>query len=221
MSNKSIRLTDDLYEYLLSISLRESDILSKIREYTSRLEQAYYQISPEQGQFMSLLTKIHRANKCLELGVFTGYSSLCISMALPIDGVLVACDVNNEYLQIAKIFWDEAKVSDKIIPMNCLAIDLLNNLISEGEEGTFDLIFIDADKTNYPIYYDKSIRLLKVGGLLLIDNVLFGGKVLSNHSHDSDTNGIQLLNNKVYNDYRIELSILPIGDGLSIVRKVI
>jgi len=219
MSNKTLFLNDNIYDYLLSNSLRDRDILKRLREETAREPMAAMQISPEQGQFMGLLVKLMGVSKALELGVFTGYSSLCVALALPSQGRLVACDINETWTNVARRYWREAGVSEKIDLHLAPALETLSHLISIGESGTFDFVFIDADKENYDAYYERSLRLLREGGLMMIDNVLWGGRVADHHSNDEATAAIRALNKKLLNDDRIDLTLLPLGDGLTLAMK--
>ena len=219
MSTRSIGLSDSLYEYLLSISLRETEIQRQLREATSRLPYGSMQISPEQGQFMALLVKLIDAKKCLEIGTFTGYSALAVAMALPDDGKLIACDVSEEWTAIGKDYWKRANVVQKIDLRLGAAVKSLSKLIENGESGSFDFVFIDADKVNYTEYYNLSLQLLRPGGLILIDNVLWSGNVADPEVNDSDTVALRQLNKALLNDQRIMLSMLPVGDGLTLCRK--
>jgi predicted O-methyltransferase YrrM len=219
MSNRTLFLNDDIYGYLLSNSLRDMDILKRMREETARDPMAGMQISPEQGQFMSLVVKLMGVSKALELGVFTGYSSLYVALALPSQGRLVACDISETWTNIARRYWLEAGVSEKIDLHLAPALETLNHLLSIGESGTFDFVFIDADKENYDAYYEQSLRLLRGGGLMMIDNVLWGGRVADYHSNDRSTVAIRALNKKLLDDDRIDLTLLPLGDGLTLAMK--
>jgi predicted O-methyltransferase YrrM len=220
MSNQSIGLSDPLYQYLLANSVREPEILSKLRAETAQHPLVNMQISPEQGQLMGLLVQLIGAKKCLEVGVFTGYSSLAVALNLPDDGLIVACDVSNEFTSIARRYWQEAGVSNKIDLHIAPALETLDRLISNGESGTFDFAFIDADKNNYGAYYDRCFQLVRQGGLILVDNVLWYGRV-ADPEMDSDkrTQAIKLINQQIYHDDRVQISLIPIGDGLTIARK--
>ncbi len=220
MSNKSIGLDDRLYEYLTSVSLREPEILARLREKTAALPNAGMQIAPDQGQFMALLVKLIGAAKVLEVGVFTGYSSLSVALALPGQGRITAFDISPEWTAVARRYWEEAGVADKIDLHLGEAIDGLDALLAEGQtEGTYDLAFIDADKVNYDGYYERALRLLKPCGLLLIDNVLWGGRVADKSVDDSDTAAIRALNLKIHADPRVDISLLPVADGLTLALK--
>ena len=219
MSDETLNLTPELYEYLKSVSLREPDVLVRLREETSRHPRAAMQISPEQGQFMSLLVKLLGVQKVLEIGVFTGYSSTIVALALPVDGQITACDIDEDFTSIAQRYWQEAGVSQKINLNLAPALETLNKLLDQGAEATYDMAFIDADKCNYPNYYEPCLRLLKPGGVLLVDNVLWDGRVADLSINDLDTDGIRRLNKLVYEDRRVDMSLIPLGDGLTLVRK--
>ena len=219
MSNKTIGLEDRLYDYLLSATLREAPALAQLRQATAEHAQARMQISPEQGQFMALLVQLMGAKKALEIGVFTGYSALTVALALPDDGRIVACDVNEKDCAIALPYWQKANVTHKIDLRIAPALDTLNELIATGESGTFDFSFIDADKSNYDNYYEKSLQLLRPGGLIAVDNTLWYGRVADPDVQDKRTNRIRALNEKVRDDERVTMSLLPVGDGLLLVRK--
>lgn len=219
MSRKTLNLTDELHQYLLDVSLREPEILRRLREETNGLEMARMQIAPDQGQFMTQLTRLIGARRCIEVGVFTGYSSLCVASALPKDGKLVACDISEEWTGIARRYWEEAGVDDRIELRIAPASDTLDSLLINDGPGSFDLAFIDADKTHYDVYYEKCLALLRSNGLLLIDNVLWGGSVIDADTGDADTRAIQALNKKIHEDERVGISLVPIGDGVFMVRK--
>jgi predicted O-methyltransferase YrrM len=219
MSKKTIGLDNQLYDYLLSVSLREPDILRQLREETARHPMAMMQISPEQGQFMALLVQLLGATKTLEVGVFTGYSSLCVALALPPNGKIVACDVSEEFTSIARRYWDAAGVADKIDLRLAPALSTLDELLATGQAGTFDFAFIDADKANYERYYERSLQLIRSGGLIAIDNVLWSGRVADPEVQDHRTNEIRALNEKLHQDERVTLSLVPIADGLTLALK--
>ena len=219
MSNRTIDLTDTLYDYLLSVSLRETDLQRRLREETSTLSMARMQISPEQGQFMALIARLVAARRCLEVGVFTGYSSLAVALALPEDGRIVACDVSEEWTSVARRYWAAAGVADRIDLRLAPAIDTLDELIAAGDAGTYDLAFIDADKTSYLAYYERALVLLRPGGLLMTDNTLWSGRVADPEVGDADTVALRHYNEHLHRDARIDLSLVPIGDGLTLARK--
>jgi caffeoyl-CoA O-methyltransferase len=219
MSNRSISLTDPLYQYLLDVSLREPPLLRALREETSHLSQRSMQISPEQGQFMALLARLIGARRCIEVGVFTGYSSLSVALTLPADGHIVACDVSEEWTAIARRYWKQAGVDQKIELRLAPAVATLDALLAEGGEGRYDFAFIDADKSNYPEYYERVMRLLRPGGLVTVDNTLWGGAVADPHDNDRDTVALRAFNERLHRDERVDLSVTPIGDGLTLARK--
>jgi predicted O-methyltransferase YrrM len=219
MTNKTTSMTDLLYQYMLSVSLRETEVLRRLREETAGDPMAQMQISPEQGQFMALLVQLMGAGKTIDVGVFTGYSALCVAMALPPDGRVVACDVNREWTQTARRYWEEAGVDGKIDLRLAPALETLDDLIGGGESGSFDFIFIDADKGNYRAYYERSLTLLRPGGLIAIDNVFWEGKVADPGVQDEETLAIRELNQKLHDDKRITLSMVPIADGLTLAFK--
>lgn len=219
MTKQTLGLEQSLYDYLLSVSLREADILTQLRQETAQMPRSIMQISPEQGQFMALLIKLIGAKKTLEIGVFTGYSSLVVALALPADGKIVACDVSEEYTSVARRYWQDAGVADKIDLHIAPALETLDNLLTTGETGTFDFAFIDADKGNYDNYYERCLELIRPGGLIAIDNVLWSGKVADTEIQDNQTNKIRALNRKLHEDSRITLSLVPIADGLTLAMK--
>jgi predicted O-methyltransferase YrrM len=219
MSTKTITLTESLHHYLLSISLREPPILTRLREETAQHPLANMQIAPEQGQFMALLVRLMGVKKYLELGVFTGYSALSVALALPPDGKLIACDVNEEWTSMARRYWQEAGVAHKIALRIAPALETLDKLLANGEAGSFDFVFIDADKENYANYYERSLELVRHGGLIVIDNVLWSGRVADPNEQDMDTVAIRRFNTKLHFDERIALSMLPLADGLTLAYK--
>ena len=219
MSKQTTGLEETLADYIQSISLREPDILRQLREETAKLSMAQMQISPEQGQFMALLVQLIGAKKTLEIGVFTGYSALAVALVLPVDGKVIACEISEEYTAIAKDFWARAGVSEKIDLRIAPALETLEKLSAEGETGSFDLAFIDADKRNYENYYERALILLRPGGLILIDNVLWSGKVTDPTITDKQTQAIREFNQKLHQDSRISLSLIAIADGLTLALK--
>ncbi len=219
MRSRSIELTHDLEAYVRRVSLREPDILRRLREETATMEYAIMQISPEQGQFMALLAEAIGARRYLEIGVFTGYSTLAVALALPPDGQVVACDRNAAWTAVALRYWREAGVAERIDLRLDDAAKTLDGLIAEGAEGGFDFAFIDADKENYDTYYEQTLKLLRRGGLMAIDNVLWFGKVADPKVDDGETAALRKLNAKLHEDQRVSLSLLPIGDGITLARK--
>jgi len=219
MSNQSIGLEPELYDYLLSVSLREHPVLTELRQATAQHAMGQMQISPEQGQFMALLVRLLNVQRALEVGVFTGYSALAVALALPPTGRLIACDVSEEYTAIAQKYWQQAQVTDKIDLRIAPATETLQALIDTGATNSFDFAFIDADKSNYDTYYEQALQLIRSGGLIAIDNVLWYGRVADPSVTDNRTQKIRALNDKLSQDDRIDLSLLPIGDGLTLARK--
>ena len=219
MSSRTIALTDALYEHLLEVSLREPPVLERLRAETAAHPKALMQISPEQGQFMTLLVELIGARRILEIGTFTGYSALAMAHALPDDGQLIACDVSEEFTAIAQRYWLESGHDHKIELRLAPALETLEALISEGHHESFDMVFIDADKENYAAYAEHALTLLRQGGLLLVDNVLWDGKVADHAHQDEETNAIRALNRQLHREKRVTLSMIPMGDGLTLARK--
>lgn len=218
MSNRSLNLDDTLYEYLLTHSLREHPEQIALREATRSHPRAGMQISPEQGQFMALLVKLIGACRALEIGVFTGYSALSVALALPADGRILACDISEEYTRIGRPYWERAGVAHKIDLRLAPALETLDAELAAGAAGRYDFAFIDADKTGYASYVERCLQLLRPGGLIAIDNVLWSGAV-ARPARDEDTRALQALNERLHGDERIDLSMLPVGDGLTLARK--
>ncbi len=221
MSTGYLPLNDQLYAYLLNTSLREPELLTRLRAETANLPEGVMQISPEQGQFMQLLLKLMGAQKTLEVGVFTGYSSLCTALALPDDGQIIACDVSDQWTSIARRYWAEAGVAHKIDLRLAPAVQTLDALLAEGQAGTFDFAFVDADKENYLNYYERALQLVRTGGLLVFDNTLWYGKVVDESVQDVDTVAIRALNQALHRDARVFLSQMQIGDGVTLAMKLI
>ena len=219
MSRTTTGMTEDLRAYLIGSSVRESALLARLREETASLPAGGMQISPEQGQLMRLLVELTGAKRCLEVGTFTGYSALCVAMALPADGTLICCDVNAEWTGIGRRYWQEAGLDHKIDLRIAPATETLEALIADGQAGSFDFAFIDADKGNYDRYYEAALTLLRPGGLIGVDNVLWGGSVINAAKQDEDTVAIRALNAKIARDERVTPAMIPIGDGLTLARK--
>ena len=219
MTNRSISLTDSLYEYLLSVSLREPDVLRRLRDETAALPNARMQIAPEQGQFMALLVQLAGARRCLEVGVFTGYSSLAVALALPDGGRIVACDVSEEWTTVARRYWSAAGVAHKIDLRLAPALETLEGLLAAGEAGSYDFAFLDADKKNYLRYFELALGLVRPGGLIVADNTLWSGRVADPRNAEPDTVALRHFNQRLHRDARIDLSLVPIGDGLTLARK--
>lgn len=219
MSKKSIGLSDELHEYLLSVSLREPEVMRRLREETAQHPKSQMQIAPEQAQFFQLLIKLIGARRTLEIGVFTGYSALAVAEVLPSTGTLVACDISEEYTEVAKRYWEEAGVADRIDLRIAPAAETLESLLDDGQAGTFDFSFIDADKVQYDTYYEKSLKLLRPGGVIALDNVFQNGGVTDPSADDESVQAIQRLNEKIHKDERVELSMLPLADGVTLAMK--
>lgn len=218
MGKKTLPLDGKLYEYLLSVSLRETPQLRALREETDQLEAAAMQISADQGQFMALLLKLLNARRVIEIGTFTGYSALVMALALPEDGEVVCCDTSVEWTDIAQRYWADAGVNKKIDLRLAPALETLDSLLSEEKINTFDFAFIDADKINIANYFERCLQLVHPGGLIAVDNVLWGGAVIDPEDHTDDTKAIRAFNDQLTSDDRIDLSLVPIGDGLTLAR---
>jgi O-methyltransferase len=213
-------LTDRLYEYALSVGLREPEAFRALREETAKLPDAEWQIAPEQGPLLALLVQLLGAKKCVEVGTFTGYSAAWVASVLPADGKIVCCEVEEKFAAVARKHWAAAGLSDKIELRTGPAHNTLAAMLGAGEAGTFDYAFIDADKGRYNLYYERCLSLLRPGGLVAIDNTLWDGKVADPSVTDPDTVAIRALNEKVFKDARVSLSFLPFADGLTLARKV-
>jgi len=216
---KRTLLTGALDDYATANWLRDSDLKKRLREDTRRLPAFNMQISADQGQFMALMARAIGAKRAIEIGVFTGYSALAVAEALPADGKLIACDVSDEWTSIGKPYWREAGLDHKIDLRIGPALDTLDALLREGEAGKFDMAFIDADKTNYDGYYERCLKLLRTGGLMMFDNVLWGGRIVDPANRTDDTEALRALNAKLHNDARIDLALVPLGDGITLALK--
>jgi predicted O-methyltransferase YrrM len=219
MSNVSMGLPPDLQGYLVRHGVRESELLKKLRAETALLPQHNMQIAPEQGALLALLVELIGARRCLEIGTFTGYSSLVVAMAMPSDGTIVCCDVSEEWTAIARRYWAEAGVADRVDLRLAPALVTLDHLIAGGAEGTFDFAFVDARKSEYPDYHERVVRLLRPGGLAAYDNVLWDGGVVDESMQDEDTLGVRRLNERLAADERVSISMLPLADGVTLARK--
>lgn len=219
MSNRTLSVTDSVYDYLLKVSLREDDVLDALREETMAMPQSNMQISPEQGQFMQLLLQLMGARRAIEVGTFTGYSSICIARGLGVDGKLVCCDTSREFTSKAEEYWQKAGLADRIELRLGPADETLQKMIDTGEAGSFDFVFIDADKKGYPTYFEQAMKLLRPGGLIGVDNTLWYGRVADPANDESNTEEIRQFNASLTDDERIDLSLVPIGDGLTLARK--
>ena len=219
MSRTHTSATEELWEYISRVSLREPDVLRRLREETGLLPRAQMQITPEQGQFMGLLMRVLGARRTIEVGVFTGYSSISVALALPEDGCVIACDPNAEYTAIARRYWREAGVEKKIDLRLAPGMDTLDKLLADGQAGAFDFAFIDADKENHDAYYERALKLVRAGGLIALDNVLWHARVIDPAVQDAETRAIRALNEKLHHDERVWLSMIPVGDGVTLACK--
>lgn len=219
MSSRTLNLDDSLYAYLLTHGVRESAALARLRERTRPLRGAGMQISPEQGALMALLVRLLGARRTLEIGTFTGYSALAVAEALPEDGQVVACDVSEEWTAVGREAWRSAGLEHKIDLRLAPAMETLDGLLDGGAADSFDFAFIDADKGNYDGYYERALRLVRQGGLIAVDNVLWGGRVADPAVEDADTRAIRALNDKIAADHRVDPVLLPVGDGLTLARR--
>ena len=219
MTSKSIGLPDDVYDYVLAHGVREPAILARLREETAAHPMAQMQIEPLQGAIFRLLVELLDARSYLEVGTFTGYSSLAVALAMPADGRLVCCDVSEEYTSVARRYWAEAGVADRVDLRIGPGIDGLDALLAEGRENKFDLAFIDADKKSYPDYYERCLRLVRPGGVVALDNVLWGGEIADMTKQDRDTLALRAVNEIVRDDERVTVVLLPVADGMTLARK--
>jgi predicted O-methyltransferase YrrM len=217
-TGRLLPLDDRLYAYLLDQTVREPELMARLRAETRRLPNASMQISPGQAQFMGLLVRLVDARRALEIGTFTGYSALAVALALPGDGKLICCDTSEEWTAIARRYWREAAIAERIDLRLAPAADTLAELIAAGETGNFDFAFIDADKENYDLYYEQCLKLVRPGGLIAIDNALWHGAVADPACNDADTAAIRALNRKIRDDARVDMVLLPIDDGLLLAR---
>jgi len=220
VSKLNTQVTPEMGDYIRDITLRELPILARLREETAANPQSGMQVSPEQGQYMALMARLIGARRTLEVGTFTGYSALVVAMALPEDGQIIACDINKEWTDIARRYWDEAGVAHKINLRLGPAVETLQALLAGGGKGTFDFAFIDADKSNYQSYFDSAVELIRPGGLIAVDNVLWHGRVIDPAEQDRDTLAVREFNRKLHTDARVEISLVPMGDGLTLARKL-
>ena len=221
MSNRTLSIDDRIYDYLCDVSINESELLRQLREETAEIEYSVMQISPEQGQFMSLLIKLMRAERAIEIGTFTGYSSICVASAMSDSGKLVCCDISPQWTDIAEKYWALAGLENKIDLYIQPAEQTLQMLLDDGAEKSFDFIFIDADKQNYVMYYEMSLRLLRKGGIIAVDNTLWSGAVADPENTEPGTRAIRRFNEMLKNDDRVSQSLLTIGDGLTLILKEI
>jgi caffeoyl-CoA O-methyltransferase len=218
VSNRTIQLDDRSYEYLLAHSLREDPQLAALRAETAAHPQVNMQIAPEQGQFMQMLVRLTGARRAIEVGVFTGYSSLAVMLAMPKDGRLLALDVSEEYTAVARRHWQAAGVAARVELVIAPALETLDARLARGEAGRYDFAFIDADKTSYLAYYERLLKLLRPGGLIVVDNTLWSGRVADPEERDADTRALRAFNDALHRDPRVDLALLPVGDGLTLAR---
>jgi caffeoyl-CoA O-methyltransferase len=219
VSNATLGLPEELHAYLLDVGVREPDLLRQLRDETAAMLEHDMQIAPEQGALMALLVELTGARRCLEVGTFTGYSSLSVALAMPADGRLVCIDLSREWTDVARRYWAKAGVADKIELRLGSALETLDAMVAEGQAGTFDFAFLDADKDNYPAYADRILTLLRRGGLMAIDNVFWGGEVAQPEVDNVSVRGIRELNRILASDERVSLAMVPIADGLTLARK--
>ncbi len=219
MSNRTLSIDDRLYDYLCEVSVNESELLRQLREETAQIEFAVMQISPEQGQFMALLIKLMGAKRAIEIGTFTGYSSICVAGAMADDGKLICCDISPQWTDIAEKYWALAELENKISLYSQPAEQTLQLLLDEGAENTFDFVFIDADKQNYIKYYEMALRLLRKGGIIAVDNTLWSGAVADPENTEPGTRAIRRFNEMISQDKRVSTSLVTIGDGLTLILK--
>jgi len=219
LSNRTLSIDDRTYNYLCDVSVNESELLRQLREETARLEYSVMQISPEQGQFMSLLIKLMGAKRAIEIGTFTGYSSICVASAMPEEGRLICCDISPQWTSMAEKYWALAKLEEKIDLYSQPAETTLQMLLDDGAEKSFDFVFIDADKQNYITYYEMALRLLRKGGIIAVDNTLWSGAVADPENIEPGTRAIRRFNDMVKEDERVSTSLLTIGDGLTLILK--
>lgn len=220
MARQDVVFDDRLFAYIRAVTLRQPDILDRLRAETQRFPRARMMLTPEQGQFLGLLVELIGARRVVEIGTFTGYSALWMALSLPADGRLVCCDIDVESTDVARRYWAEAGVAERIDLRLAPALETLDALIAEGGAGSVDLVFIDADKPNYPAYYERALTLARPGGLVAIDNVLWGGEVADPAITDDPTvTLLRGLNETLLKDERVTISLIPVGDGLTLARK--
>jgi predicted O-methyltransferase YrrM len=219
MSARTLGLSDALWQYLVDVTVRESEVLADLRRETAQLPNAGMQISPEQGRLLAFLVELTSAERCLEVGVFTGYSSLCVALALPPHGRIVACDQSHEWTQVARRYWERAGVADKVELRLGAGLATLAALIAEGASGSFDFAFVDADKENAEAYYEHALTLLRPGGVFAFDNALWGGSVADPADQRDSTRAVRAVNARVCSDPRVSATLIPVGDGLLVARK--
>lgn len=219
MGVRTLFLTEALYRYLTDVTVREPDVLRELRIASSAFNDHYRQSAPDQAQLMAMLVELVGARRALEVGTFRGYSALAVALALPPDGVLITCDIDATSVAWARPYWEKAGVASRITTMIGSALDTLDALLADGEDGSFDFAFLDADKTNQDVYYERALRLVRQGGLIVLDNVFWGGKVMYESIDEPIPSAVHALNLKLRNDSRVTTSTLPVGDGVTLVRK--
>ena len=219
MADRTLLLAQEVYDYVLRASSREPDVLARLRQATASLPESEMQIGPDQGQLLALLVKLIGARRCIEIGTYTGYSALAVALALPVDGRLVACDVNEEWTSIGRRFWREAGVESRIDLRIRPALETLDELLEGGAQGTFDFAFIDADKPNYGVYYEKLLLLLRPGGLIAVDNTLAVSGAPIMKQQTASAKALRTFNDLVHRDERVDLALLTVGEGLTLLRK--
>ena len=219
MTNKSIGISDELAAYVVRMGAREPAVLARLREETATLPQHGMQIAPEQGAFLAMLVELTGARRCIEVGTFTGYSSTAVALALPEDGRIVCCDVSEEWTSMARRYWSEAGVADRVDLRIGPAAQTLDGMLAAGEEASYDFAFVDADKTGYDGYYELLLRLVRPGGLIVFDNTLWQGRVIDDDVDDADTVALRALNTKLAEDERVSLCLLPVADGVTLARR--
>jgi len=219
MSNRSTGLSEPLYDYLLQSSLREHEVLRELRHATETQSMPQMRSAPEQGQFMALLIRLMGAKRLIEVGTYTGYATLWMALALPEEGEIISCDISEGWTDLARKHWQKAGVADRITLKLAPAAETLKLLVDDGGSASFDLAFIDADKENYDAYFELCLQLIRPGGLILVDNVLWGGSVIDSDNNDAATRAIRSFNEKRNSDDRVELSMLPVADGLTLLLK--
>lgn len=219
MANKTLGISDELQAYVVEVGVREPGVLTRLREETASIPQHRMQVAPEQGAFLALLVELTGARRCLEVGTFTGYSSTAVALALPEDGRLTCCDVSREWTDVARRYWTEAGVAQKIELRIAPAVETLDDLLDSGKAETYDFAFVDADKTGYDAYYDRLMRLVRPGGLMAFDNTLWGGRVIDPDADDEDTAAIRAFNRRLADDERVSLSMVPVADGVTLARR--
>ena len=219
MANRTINMNEKLYEYLLEMGLREPEVLARLRHATEAEELSIMRSAPEQCQLMVMLIRLMGAKRVIEVGTYTGYATLWMALALPDDGEVVTCDISERWSFVARRFWEDAGVQDKVQLYLRPALETLDELLECDEEESFDFAFIDADKENYEHYYERCLRLLRPGGLIVVDNVLWGGSVIDDTNHTTATEAIRRFNNKLKEDARIDLAMLPVADGITLLIK--